>query len=102
MSGERLRRNGRRPPEPNGLSVYRCQQCDVVVPAGTPRCIVVVETRATTYPFREGAHRIKRRTGDPGSGPYRYIDDDGGHGREIVRAQSVCPSCASYPTVSRK
>lgn len=95
MSGERLWRTGRRPPEPNGLSVYRCQQCDAVVPAGTPRHLVVIETRAVIYPPRKGAHRIKRRTGDPGSGPYRYIDDEGGRGREIVRTQIVCPDCSA-------
>ena len=78
----------------NGHFVYRCEQCETVVPAGTPRTLVVVETRPRRYPYRPEAHRLRRRPGDGGKGLYKLLDDEGGEGYEIVKEMALCPACA--------
>ena len=66
----------------------------MAVPPRTPRQLVVVQTRPRSYPFRRDAHRVPRRPGDKGTGKWRWFDDDGGEGAEIVREIGVCPDCA--------
>jgi hypothetical protein len=80
--------------EPNGrlLRLYRCQVCDVVVPASTPAHRKVVETRRRKYPFREKANQFIK------DGRLKKTDDSGGVGDEIVREILVCPSCAEVPS----
>lgn len=79
--------------EPNGrlLRLYRCQLCDVVVPANTPSHRKVVETRPRKYPFREKANHFKK------DGRLEKTDDPGGLGYETVREFLVCSSCFDEP-----
>lgn len=69
--------------------MYRCQQCQQVVPPKTKAHRIVVETRVRAYPFRKEVNTVKT---------YRKVyktNDEGGVGREIVREIIVCPDCAA-------
>jgi len=72
--------------------MFRCQNCDTVVPAGTPAHKIVTQTREKEYAQREAAPDNRRRFGRR----FRRsrIIDPGGHGHEIVREIMVCPECA--------
>ena len=73
--------------------MFVCDVCACVVPAGISSNQIVVETRAVDYPLREKVHWQPPKDGGKG----KYVDDPGGHGREIVRALRACPACAAKP-----
>ena len=68
--------------------MYRCELCKVVQPPRTRAIRVVVETRATEYPSRPKANRL--RVGRKG----KQFDDPGGAGFEIAKERVACPDCA--------
>lgn len=68
--------------------MYRCENCQNVVPPNTKAHRVVIETRLKRYPRRERANKIKE------DGKIRHIADPGGIGYETVREITVCPECA--------
>lgn len=75
--------------------MFRCQQCDTVVPAGTRSNKIVTQTRSKVYESRgpdpsERRGRYPRGRGRPKKKEY----DRGGTGTEIVREIMVCPKCA--------
>jgi rubredoxin len=70
--------------------MYRCEVCGQVVSPGTPAVKRVVETRERQYPLRGEATTRNHKTKVRGR---RHAGDPGGHGREIVREQLVCPAC---------
>ena len=75
--------------------MFRCQNCDTVVPAGTRSSKIIVETRAKEYAPRGADPSERRRRFPRGRGPRKKQKyDRGGTGREIVREKMVCPKCA--------
>ena len=69
--------------------MYKCQQCNQVVPAKTKANRITVETRYKQYPFRA---KVMRQIE---AGKVKMADDPGGTGYEIVRELVVCPDCAA-------
>ena len=69
--------------------MYRCELCDMVMPARTPSVRVTTETRPTEYPSRPKANklRIGRKA--------KHFDDPGGAGYEIAKEAVACPRCAA-------
>ena len=80
-------------------SVFRCDSCKTVVPAGTREQKVIVETRSKTYEARGGSGRDGMRSGPRSRGPIgrrarrQRAFDKGGSGTEIVREIALCPKC---------
>jgi hypothetical protein len=99
--------------KPNGLRrAMLCQICQQLADPGTPSYRIVVATRPAEYPYRLNAHRnpkTHRHCGAPNTltpgevllrlkelkGTRDPTDDIGGHGCEIVRELTVCPTCAA-------
>lgn len=71
--------------------MYRCELCGDVAKPGTAAIKRVVVTRRREYPPRTDAPTRKSR---PGDRRRRAKGDPGGSGREIVREQLLCPTCA--------
>jgi len=68
--------------------MYKCENCQTLVPHGIKAHRVVVETRTKHYPFRKDANTYKD------DGKVKHEHDYGGIGQEIVREMTVCPDCA--------
>lgn len=72
--------------------MYRCESCQTVVPAGTPRTTVVVETRPKTYDITrrlsEKEQRRALRRGMNVDTSRQYAQ-----GWEIIKEMVVCPTC---------
>jgi hypothetical protein len=92
--------------------MYYCQICQQLASPGTPSYRIVVATRPAEYPYRLYAHRnpkTHRHHGRPSiltpgevflrlqelKGKRDPTDDIGGHGCEIAREMTVCPTCAA-------
>lgn len=74
--------------------MFRCQNCDKVVPSGTRGSKIVVQIREKEYRPR-GSDPSERRRYPRGRGPRKKQKyDRGGSGHEIVREIMVCPECA--------
>jgi hypothetical protein len=71
--------------------MFRCQQCDAVVPPHVSAERHVVETRVCRYPARAQANHPKILKG--GIWKRETRADPGGVGREIAREIVVCPPC---------
>lgn len=69
--------------------MYRCENCQNLVPPNTKVHRVVIETRLKRYPLREKVHKKINK-----EGKLVYVDDPGGIGYETVREIIVCPDCA--------
>ena len=68
--------------------MFRCQNCNTVVPPNTKATPVVVQRRPQSYEERSAEVQGRR-----GRARTRIIDR-GGDGHEIVRELKVCPTCA--------
>lgn len=68
--------------------MYRCELCNTVQPPRSRSVRVTIESRATEYPSRPKANklRIGRKT--------KHFDDPGGAGYEIAKEAIACPKCA--------
>jgi len=74
--------------------MFRCQNCDRIVPAGVRSNKIVVQIRRKEYAAR-GPDPSERRRYPRGRGPRKKQKyDRGGAGHEIVREIMVCPECA--------
>ncbi len=69
-------------------AMYKCENCQTIVPHGIKSHRVTIETRTKHYPFRHYANEFKRE------GKTKQSHDNGGVGQEIVREITVCPICA--------
>lgn len=86
--------------------------CQQLASPGIPSYRIVVATRPAEYPYRLNAHRdpkTHRHRGAPKlltrgeaflhlkelKGKRDPTDDTGGHGCEIARELTVCPTCAA-------
>ena len=69
--------------------MFKCQNCQTIVPAHTKAQRIVVEIRHKVYPKRKEAFWTVRH------GSHLLIDDVGGEGWEIAREIVVCPDCAA-------
>ena len=69
--------------------MFRCEQCEKLVPSSSPEHKVVVAVRPVVHPFREASHRrrIKRKR--------KLVSDRGGTGTEIAQELRCCASCAA-------
>jgi hypothetical protein len=75
--------------------MFRCQNCDKVVPTSTRSSKIVVQIREKEYRSR-GSDPSERRRYPRGRGPRKKVKfDRGGAGHEIVREIMVCPECAA-------
>ena len=75
--------------------MYRCQKCEIIVPAGTKQLKVVVASRTRIYEPRGDDPSERRRSFSRGRrARKRKPYDKGGTGTEIVREITVCPTCA--------
>jgi hypothetical protein len=71
--------------------MFKCQNCQTIVPAHTKAARIVVENRFKEYPYRKRAfwaYQAKKEKRE-------LIDDIGGLGCEIAREMVVCPECAA-------
>ncbi len=67
--------------------MYRCQNCDVLVAAGSKVNRIVVDTRPRSYEQTQAPKgRKKRKT----KGRFQNTES---HGWEIVRELAVCSTC---------
>lgn len=71
--------------------MFKCQNCQTVVPAHTKARRIVAETRFKEYPRRKKAFWAYNTQ----KGKREEIDDIGGLGWEIAREIVVCPDCAA-------
>ena len=70
--------------------MYRCSQCNEVVPARVPRqCINVY--RDAIYQYRRGVH--KKTVYEKGRKVEKWFDDPGGKGKKIAAEVQVCAAC---------
>jgi hypothetical protein len=69
--------------------MFKCQNCQIIVPTTISAQRVVVERRYKVYPLRKRAIRAINKEGKP-----VLVDDEGGEGWEIARELIVCPDCA--------
>jgi hypothetical protein len=76
------------------LSMFRCKQCQCVVPPRTPSHRLTVKRRSKEYPYRSKANVVVRRSSLDRKPKKVYLDDPGGSGEEIVSEVLVCPACA--------
>lgn len=74
--------------------MFKCQNCQTIVPAHTKAARIVVKTRFKAYPHRKKAFW----TYNAQKGKREEIDDIGGHGWEIAHEIVVCPDCAAKLT----
>ena len=68
--------------------MFRCQNCNTVVPPRQKSAAVTVQRRPKSYEERSvevAGRRGRSRT---------RVVDRGGYGHEIVRELKVCPTCA--------
>ena len=77
-------------------SVFRCQICGQVAPAGARARRVVLVSREKTYAQRGGFDGFQRRFRGPR--PPKQEFDKGGKGHEIVREVLACNGCAERVT----
>ena len=68
--------------------MFRCQNCNTVVPPNTKTTPVIVQRRSVSYEERTAEVQGRR-----GRARTRTIDR-GGDGHEIIRELKVCPACA--------
>ena len=68
--------------------MFRCQNCNTVVPPNTKTHPVIVQRRSVSYEERTAEVQGRR-----GRARTRTIDR-GGDGHEIIRELKVCPACA--------
>jgi hypothetical protein len=69
--------------------MYRCQNCDVLVTAGSKVNRIVVDTRPRSYEQSQAPKgRKKRKT----KGRFQNTES---HGWEIVRELAVCGTCCA-------
>lgn len=72
--------------------MYRCDLCEIVVPPGTPKEIVVTVVRPVRHPHRHKSQPTGLRKDR--FNRTRWRDDPGGRGDQIIREAEVCPACA--------
>jgi len=68
--------------------MYRCEICNKIVEPRTRCQKIVVKTRATEYPSRPKANKL--RVGRKN----KHFDDPGGAGYEIAKEALACRQCA--------
>ena len=68
--------------------MFRCQNCNTVVPPNTKANSIIVQRRPVSYEERSAEVQGRR-----GRARTRIIDR-GGDGHEIIRELKVCPTCA--------
>jgi hypothetical protein len=71
--------------------MFKCQNCQTIVPAHTKAQRLVVESRHKEYPLRRKAFWAYNAQ----KGKRELMDDIGGIGCEIAREILVCPDCAA-------
>jgi hypothetical protein len=71
--------------------MFKCQNCQTIVPANTKAQHIVAESRRKSYPYRKKAFWAY----NPEKQKQELIDDVGGEGWEIAREIVVCPDCAA-------
>lgn len=67
--------------------MYKCENCQTIVPPNTKAHRLVVDTRPKDYPWRKYANTFKSE------GKVKHEHDFGGVGYETVSEISVCPDC---------
>lgn len=69
--------------------MFNCELCNTSSKPGETAFRVVVETRETTYPFREGVHKFRK------DGKKAIKDDPGGKGIEVAREVLAHRECVA-------
>jgi hypothetical protein len=73
--------------------MFKCQICGTTSQPRSPAHKIVIETRATKYPFREKINPCWKWKGDHRK--FVRTNDAGGRGQECVREVIACAACAA-------
>jgi len=73
--------------------MYRCQQCQCLVPSKTRSYRKTILQRVAVYPARSQANKLRRWNFKEKRMKTDYVDDPGGIGLETVREIRVCSHC---------
>jgi hypothetical protein len=70
--------------------MYKCEFCNLLIQRNISSFRVIVEARRKIYPFRK---EVIWGPDDKHPWKYKWNDDPGGSGYEIVKEMIACPDC---------